>query len=194
MNTCKRLSGSFSDYVENAMLPEQRHALEAHLSACAPCRAEVVRLQNLRSTLSRLPQLQAPPDFDALLRARLRREGKHAAALAQRRPRLAIRFAAFAAAGVLAFFAMSSLLRQNAGLTPASTNAPLYQPLDRAAAAIPLTASILYTLDKFSPKQWPTPLPRKTQREGPVLADSTSANLGGLPHGPQNNRASLFSL
>ncbi len=197
MNTCKRLSESFSDYAENAMFPEQRRALEAHLSVCPGCHAEVARLQNLRGALSHLNKLQAPPDFEAILRARLRREGKRAVVPAQapHRPFFVPRFALFGLAVTLVFLSVSFWWRHNSGgnaIAPVSFSAqsPLYRI---ASPVIPLTAHILYTLDKFTPNAWPLSKSRKGE-EHSSLSDSLSVNPEELPHGPQNSRASLFSL
>ncbi len=194
MNTCKRFSPSFSDFVENDMLSEQRLALEEHLSVCSGCQTTVARLQNLRDTLNQLTQVQAAPDFEAILRARIRREGKRAAtpvfALRSMMPRLAMA----ALAGTLIFVSASFLLRQNSGNAPVaavfSIDQPLQSPFYRTVSpAIPLTAPIFYTLDKFSPKQWPA------NRKGKFSAsDSLSVDPRDLPRGPQNSRASLFSL
>ena len=198
MNTCKRYSESFSDFIENAIPAEQRRALETHLSACAGCQAAIARLQSLRGALNNLSKMQAPPDFEAVLRARIRRDGKRApvsaAALPMRLPMMP-RLAVFAMAGALIFMAANFLLRSNPHSAPGaavfSVDHPLQTPLHRTVSpVIPLTAQIFYTLDKFSPKQWPAS--RNLAREAP--ADSLSVNPEELPRGPQNSRASLFSL
>ncbi|MGH7496796.1 MAG: anti-sigma factor family protein [bacterium] len=198
MNACKRFSELFSDYAENTMLPEQRHAVEVHLSVCADCQAAIARLQHLRSTLSQLTKLQTPPDFEAILRARMRRESKRTAAPGLRLTMAPMpRFAVFALVAMLVFFSVNLVLRQQSGAEFEGAGISSYQllqsPLSRTTSSvIPLTAQILYTLDKFSPKQWPLPRQRKGARSS--SADSLSVNPDELPHGPQNSRAALFSL
>jgi predicted anti-sigma-YlaC factor YlaD len=200
MNTCKRFSESFSDYVENTLLPEQQRTVEAHLSVCGDCQSAIARLQDLRSTLSRLPKLQAPPDFEAIIRAQARRERKRAAApvFAARLPFMMPRLTVFAVASVLVFLSVNFVLRQTSGVDPQgagfSNQELLLSPLHHSASSvIPLTAQILYTLDNFSPRQWLLPRNLKGAR-GSLRSDSLSVDPEELPHGPQNNRASLFSL
>ena len=200
MNACKRFSESFSDYAENTMLPEQRHAVEAHLSVCAECQAAIARLQNLRSTLSQLTKVQTPPDFEAILRARMRRESKRTASpgFSLRLPMaLMPRFAVFAVGAMLVFYSVNLALRKHPRAELEGVGISSYQllqsPLSRSTSSvIPLTAQILFTLDRFSPKQWPLPRQKKGARSS--SSDSLSVNPDELPHGPQNSRAALFSL
>jgi len=200
MNTCKRLSAAFSDYVENVMLPEQQRAMEAHLSVCADCHAAITRLQTLRSSLAQLSQMQAQPDFEAILRARIRREGRRTALPVWRTRRLSLllpRVAVFAAATLLLVLFVNLLRQQHPGVEPTAKIFPISEiqlATTRAALPVlPLTAQILYTLDKFSPRQWP-PAPKQKEALGNAVPDSLSLRFEQLPHGPQNSRASLFSL
>lgn len=200
MNTCKRLSASFSDFVENTMLPEQRRVLEAHLSVCAGCRNDIAQLQSLRASLNRLPRLQTPPDFEAILRARLRREAKRAAAPAftLRLPLLLPRFAVLALGGMALIASVNFLLQSRPAAKSQTAVFSFDQTLpprfDHTASAVTqFTAPILYTLDRLSPKQWPMAKYRQ-EEHGVFPPDSLSVNPSELPHGPQNSRASLFSL
>jgi anti-sigma factor RsiW len=54
----------FSEYYEGGLSPARRAELEAHLAACARCRAEYERFREAVSQLALLGRAQAPKDFD----------------------------------------------------------------------------------------------------------------------------------
>jgi hypothetical protein len=93
-----RLLGAF---VLGALDPEERIAIEAHLTDCADCLQQVAELKEVRAVLDGLPpeaMLQTPPDADLALQRALRQA--RAESTADRRRRTAI--VATAAAVVLA--------------------------------------------------------------------------------------------
>ncbi len=57
--TCQQLVELLTDYLESALPPELRAALEAHLARCPGCRAYLVQM---RVTIGSLGGL-APPDI-----------------------------------------------------------------------------------------------------------------------------------
>lgn len=67
--TCQDVLASLSDYLDGETLPEQRVAIEQHLSACAACFAVA---DTLRKTVSLYHELPAP-DLSHAARARLYR-------------------------------------------------------------------------------------------------------------------------
>lgn len=74
MRSCRKLSELFSDYVEKTLAAADRHAVETHLQLCLPCQQSVTRLASLRQALQTLPGIKTSPDFDTVLRTRMRLE------------------------------------------------------------------------------------------------------------------------
>ncbi len=155
MNTCESFSESFSDYVENAVLPEQRQTMDVHLSRCSSCQATVARLSSLRSRLRTLPRVKTSPDFEAILRARIMLERKKSrvstfAPRVARMPRAAV----YALAGLTILLATSVILRgwqSPEAYTKRALNSEefyLYQTTPNS----PLQPTkVSYTLDKIRP-------------------------------------------
>lgn len=54
----------FSEYYEGTLAPARRDAVEAHLAACARCRAEYDRFREAVGQVALLGRAQAPRDFD----------------------------------------------------------------------------------------------------------------------------------
>lgn len=74
MNSCEKLSELLSDYVERSLHEEVRQKIEFHLKACPPCQETVERLGKLRRNLRSLSAVKASPDFETVLRTRMRLE------------------------------------------------------------------------------------------------------------------------
>lgn len=74
MNLCKRFRNLFSDYIENALDKAQRELVQSHLDQCADCQAIVRRLKRVKSILSVFSKIGISPDFDTILRTRIRIE------------------------------------------------------------------------------------------------------------------------
>lgn len=157
MNTCECFSESFSDYVDNTVLPDQKRLLEAHLSECPSCHDTIVRLQNLRARMHTLPRLKASPDFETILRTRimLERKKSHLLPHVPRKMRIS-RAAVYASAGLLVLFALGALMRDWQGANGFTKRVPnderyissFYQP----APDSPLQATKLsYPLDRILP-------------------------------------------
>ncbi len=61
MITCPRVRDRLDDYLGDALPLPERHAIEAHLAACAGCRAERDALEALRAETAALPVSIEPP-------------------------------------------------------------------------------------------------------------------------------------
>ena len=80
----KHLADELTAFLDGSLATAERAQVEAHLAACAPCRAERDRLAKAMALLARLPAAPAPsPTFEARFHARLA-----ARLAAPRRPRL----------------------------------------------------------------------------------------------------------
>ena len=60
---CSVCRGQLSPYLEEELSPEQRGAVEQHLSACAACTTELKALQEMVKGLKELPEPMAPSEF-----------------------------------------------------------------------------------------------------------------------------------
>lgn len=70
--TCEHVQVALSDYVENALSPSARQAVEAHLAACPVCAREAQQLQSLVSILqNRVPHREPVLDIWAELTPKL---------------------------------------------------------------------------------------------------------------------------
>ncbi|HYS82289.1 MAG TPA: zf-HC2 domain-containing protein [Anaeromyxobacteraceae bacterium] len=68
----KHLADELTAFLDGALAPDERARVEAHLGACAACRAERERLEKAVALLGRLPEAPAPsPTFEARFQARL---------------------------------------------------------------------------------------------------------------------------
>jgi anti-sigma factor RsiW len=74
MNSCQKLSELFSEYVERSLHEEVRQEVELHLKACPPCQETIERLGRLRRNLKSLSVVKVSPDFETVLRTRMRLE------------------------------------------------------------------------------------------------------------------------
>ncbi len=86
-------------FLDGRLSAAERAPVEAHLAACAACRAQVDELRALVGVLGEWPAVAASPSFDAALRARVAQEAEERSAWLVLRPAWG---AALAAAVVLA--------------------------------------------------------------------------------------------
>lgn len=77
MSPCKCDKMMLQDYVDGVLDRSQKMGIEAHLLECEICSDFVEEMQNLKSTLKNLPEIQASDGFHLLLRERIRREMAH---------------------------------------------------------------------------------------------------------------------
>jgi len=74
MNSCQKFSELFSEYVERSLHQKVRQEVELHLKACPPCQETIERLGRLRRNLKSLSAVKISPDFETVLRTRMRLE------------------------------------------------------------------------------------------------------------------------
>lgn len=179
MNTCERLSESFSDYVENILPAAERQQVETHLSACHDCHDTVARLDHLRNQLSSLRQVRTSDDFTAVLRARIKLE--------QRMPRAGrlvgarysrIRTAGYAGAALMLAVFLGYLVWRPQTPIAAASNMRTFQTQGATVAgwqADPskFPARITYPLDKITPTH---PIHSASAPRGQALAGGASAD------------------
>jgi hypothetical protein len=71
---CAAMESKVIEYLDGHARPEERRAVEEHLSACASCKTRVEEFRALWSTLEDLPEIVPSREFDASLRARIAAE------------------------------------------------------------------------------------------------------------------------
>ncbi|MHB9037483.1 MAG: anti-sigma factor [Armatimonadota bacterium] len=71
---CTRAQDMFSAYMENAMEPPLRVALEQHIAECPQCKADYEKFNAAVMMLEELPELETPSGFHAAVMARVERE------------------------------------------------------------------------------------------------------------------------
>ncbi len=179
MNTCERLSESFSDYVENVLPAAERQRVETHLSVCHNCQNTIARLHQLRNQLSRLRQVRTSEDFTAVLRARIKREQRTPQAgrlMGARNSR--IRTAGYAGAALMLAIFLGYLLWRPQTPIAAASNMRTYQTPGAPVAgwqADPskFPARISYPLDKITASH---PIRSARAPRGQAFAGGASAD------------------
>ncbi|MEK7370698.1 MAG: zf-HC2 domain-containing protein [candidate division NC10 bacterium] len=96
--SCREFESRLHPFVDGELDVAETLAAEAHAAECPHCRGRVAGERRFRQLLRRQPRESAPPEFRAMLRARLRRSARVAAI----RPWLLVPAAAAAAALVWA--------------------------------------------------------------------------------------------
>ena len=71
---CAAMESKLIEYLDGRTCPEERRAVEEHLSACASCKARAEEFRALWSTLEDLPEIMPSREFDASFRARIAAE------------------------------------------------------------------------------------------------------------------------
>jgi len=128
---CKSIRPLLSAYMDGELSPDDAARLQAHLAACADCRALLASYERMREQLHQLPTTPVPPTLHHEIRAAIERE--------QRRPRwlrLSVSPVAFAFALGLMLMLAGTLLYAQA-LPPsivssepaANTTWPFYRPV-----------------------------------------------------------------
>jgi len=72
MKNCERFTELFSDYAEDGLPPAEKRELDVHLQQCSECRSAVTGVVNLRASLRQMPGLTTSPDFETILRTRIK--------------------------------------------------------------------------------------------------------------------------
>jgi len=76
---CVEFEARLHPYVDGELETTEMAAAEAHLAQCAECPGRVERERRFRQLLRRQPRESAPPEFRAMIRARIRRSDRIAA-------------------------------------------------------------------------------------------------------------------
>jgi anti-sigma factor RsiW len=67
---CIELVELLTDYLEDALPPDEAAAVEAHLATCPPCQVHLAQLQATIDALGSIPKQTLPePAYDTLLSA-----------------------------------------------------------------------------------------------------------------------------
>ncbi len=74
MDSCKKFKDLLSDYIEGGLDPQTKLQMETHLKECLNCSKVILRLKTLHKNLKTLPKLPVSPDFETVLRTRIRVE------------------------------------------------------------------------------------------------------------------------
>lgn len=99
---------------------EMSRAAGAHLATCAPCGEELRQRENLRTLVGGLGKVEAPPDFEFRLRARMAAAKTPARRAPLRGLRLLYTFAPVAAAACFLVVSTALYLRQASQKAPAA--------------------------------------------------------------------------
>jgi hypothetical protein len=191
MKSCERYSELLSDYIENSLESDKKMELEAHLEQCSECRFAAGGVVNLRRTLHELPAFRTSPDFETILRARIKLD---------RRTSMmplwgagyggSMRTAAYAAAVVLLAVSVFYLWQRQTTKSIASPPSAIavfptqMQSIPNKTPPPVASAKILYTLDKVTPQLWPNlGVTRKGSDQSAFSesTDSLQANPKPLP-------------
>jgi hypothetical protein len=160
MKSCERFSGLLSDYAENTLAPAEKREFAAHLKECAECRSAAEGVFNLRQSLRRLPALQTSPDFETILRTRIKLDRRANVApiwnMRYAGPRRLVTYSAAAALAVVCvFYLWQRLSADSLPASPSSLTISQMQIAPNQALPSVSPAKILYTLDKVTPQLWP---------------------------------------
>lgn len=159
MNSCQEISELFSDYVEKALPEKDCRDVEIHLQICSPCERTAERLANLRAKLRTLPAVKTSPDFETVLRTRMRLERHRLRPWSYAIPLLSARAMAFGSLAILIIVGgIYFYLRQSSvsSATLVQTNSLLLNSVPSSAGSLSratLTNSpqlYFYTLDNLT--------------------------------------------
>jgi hypothetical protein len=75
--TCKDIEDRLAAYQEEAVTPEEKALVEAHLSTCAKCSSLLADLKKTVDLLKDLPEVELPPWFTQKVMAQVREEAEH---------------------------------------------------------------------------------------------------------------------
>jgi len=181
MKNCERFTELLSDYADNTLAPSAKRELDGHLQECPECHSAADGVINLRHNLRRLSTIQTSPDFETILRTRIKLDRRaHVAPIWGMPfvfPRRLATYSATAALAALCFFYLWQRLSANA-LSPFPAGIAVSQMQITPNQILPEVspAKILYTLDQVTPQLWPNfGVTRKgTERLASTATDSAN--------------------
>jgi anti-sigma factor RsiW len=175
MKNCERFTDLLSDYAEDGLASAEKRELDVHLQQCSECRSAAEGVVNLRYHLRQMPALKTSPDFEMILRTRIKMGRRAHAAPMWNFRHLAPRRVATLSAAVVAVVGLIYLWPSFFGpaFQPASPTIAVSQmqvsPSGILSSVSP--AKIRYTLDQVTPQLWPN-FGTSRQRSGKALAAS----------------------
>jgi hypothetical protein len=187
MKNCERFTELLSDYAENGLASAEKRELDVHLQQCSECRSAAAGVVNLRYRLRQMPALKTSPDFETILRTRIKMERRAYVAPIWNFRHLAPRRVATLAAAVVAIVCLIYLWPNFFG--------PTFEPASPTIAVSQMQASpngvlssvsptkILYTLDQVTPQLWPN-FGAARQRSGKTLSAAKDSLRADLPPQP----------
>jgi hypothetical protein len=180
MKNCERFTELFSDYAENTLASAEKRELDVHLEQCSECRSAAEGVVSLRRHFRRLSTIQASPDFETILRARIKLDRRaQAAPIWNLRYLAPQRLAAYSAAAVVVMICLFYLWqRQPARALPSASSTIAVSQMQLAPNSVLPSVSpakILYTLDQVTPQLWPNfGAPRKSPERVPSTPTDSS--------------------
>lgn len=76
MKSCEEIQALIEMYLDDELTREQKHLFETHISSCNECRDALSFAKSIRQTLTALPELDVPEDFNLKIRERINKECK----------------------------------------------------------------------------------------------------------------------
>lgn len=76
MKSCEEIQALIEMYLDDELTREQKHLFKTHISSCNECRDALSFAKSIRQTLTALPELDVPEDFELKIRERINRECK----------------------------------------------------------------------------------------------------------------------
>jgi anti-sigma factor RsiW len=180
MKNCERFTELLSDYAENMLAPAEKRELDVHLQQCSECRSAAEGVVHLRRSLHRLSALQTTPDFETILRTRIKMERRaQSAPIWNFRYVAPRRLATYSAAAVVVIGCLFYVWqRLSASALPPSTATIAVSQMQlapNAALSSGSPAKILYTLDQVTPQLWPNfGATRKNSERGAAMTSDSS--------------------
>jgi hypothetical protein len=190
MKSCERYSELLSDYAERTLMSEEKKELEAHLQQCPDCHSAAHRIANLRRTLHQLPTVHATPDFETILRARIKLDRRTSSVPLWRVSSGALtRLTAYSFAAIfLIAVAFIYLGQRQTKLSVPSSSPTITVSQSPKASNNTLssfsTTQFLFTLDKITPQRLfdlSPPANASPQPIDSVSPDSSSTNPSSRP-------------
>ena len=181
MSLCQSIDTLSMAYLDDELAAEERHELEAHLTECASCRAQ---LDGERADQELLQRALSAPRMPDLVRGHiigaLDDEDRVAAKAARRRltPYLLPGSAILAAAAAIAVFVSGAFVRS---------------PQERRGSVTRMLADRALPLEVQGPSTGPWLRQNFAAVEPPRIADGEFLGARLLPHGINNHNSALLS-
>jgi anti-sigma factor RsiW len=131
---CGQARRLFSPYWDDEITQAERESLERHFTACQTCREAYEELARSLEAVGSLPRVEASPDFETRVLARVRRARSVPDVLPHEQPRWVYAVATVAAVALAAYLGYRLGSAPRAGQPTAGASAPV--------AAAPMTPAL----------------------------------------------------